>query len=201
VARQSARATEAQAPLLLAGSAVAYVVGPACLGAVIPRYVDGLPALRPLLPGMILLALAWPARQMLIAVGRSYSLCLATLLGFGVTVAAGTIGADRAGIVGVAWGMTIGYTAVFVLTSATAVVPWLGVGRWVEHMTGLCQVLGGFALATLLTAHVPLGYRNRWLDLAARSLLLSMWLLPALWFWGRRHGWGGLFEPRSATRK
>ena len=30
------------------------------------------PRLRPLLPGMILLGLAWPARQMLIAVGRPY---------------------------------------------------------------------------------------------------------------------------------
>ena len=68
VARQAARATEAQAPVLAAGSAVAYLVGPVFLGALMPRYVEGLPALRPLLPGMVLLGLAWPARQMLIAV-------------------------------------------------------------------------------------------------------------------------------------
>src|SRR5205085_11413610 len=113
-------ATEAQAPVLLAGGAVAYLVGPALLGLVMPRYVDGLPALRPLLPGMALLGLAWPARQMLIAVGRPYRLFLTTLAGFVVTAAAGTVGADRAGIVGVAWGLSLGYSAVVLLTSPAA---------------------------------------------------------------------------------
>ena len=197
VARQSARATEAQAPLLLAGSAVAYVVGPVVLGAVMPRYAAGLPALRPLLPGMILLSLAWPARQMLIAVGRPYLLCVATLLGLGVTAAAGTLGADRAGIVGVAWGMTVGYSVVFLLTSAAAVVPWLGTAGWTRHVGGLLVTLGWFALATLLTAHLPLGLANRWLDVGMRSVLLSTWLLPALWFWGRKHGWGGVLDRGS----
>ena len=200
VARQSARATEAQAPLLLAGSAVAYVVGPAVLGALIPRYAAGLPALRPLLPGAVLLSLAWPARQMLIAVGRPYLLCLATLLGLGVLAAAGTVGADRAGIVGVAWGMTVGYSVVFLLPSAAAVVPWLGVGGWTRHVAKLARTLGGFALATLATAHVPLGLPGRWLDLAARSVVLSVWLLPVMWLWGRGHGWGGLLERPGADR-
>ena len=47
--------------MLAAGSAVAYLVGPVFLGALIPRYAAGLPALRPLLPGMVLLGLAWLA--------------------------------------------------------------------------------------------------------------------------------------------
>ena len=55
-----------------------------------PRYVEGLPALRPLLPGMVLLGLAWPARQMLIAIGRPYRLCLATLAGLALTAVAGS---------------------------------------------------------------------------------------------------------------
>src|SRR4051812_14920061 len=93
VARQAARATEAQAPLLAAGGAVAYLVGPVFLGALMPRYVEGLPALRPLLPGMVLLGLVWPARQMLITVGRPYRLCLATLGGLAVVAIAGTTGA------------------------------------------------------------------------------------------------------------
>ena len=54
-----------------------------------PRYVEGLPALRPLLPGMVLLGLAWPARQMLIAMGRPYRLSLATLAGLALTAVAG----------------------------------------------------------------------------------------------------------------
>lgn len=196
VARQSVRATEAQAPALLAGSALAYLVGPVFLGAVMPRYVDGLPALRPLLPGMVLLGLAWPARQMLITVGRPYLLCLATLAGLAVTAVAGSIGADRAGIVGVAWAMTIGYACVSLFTTAAAVVPWLGWVEWVRHLARLALTLAGFTAATLLTTHAPLGLSGRWFDLAARVLFLAAWLLPTLWVWGARHGWGGVWERR-----
>ena len=88
-----------------------------------PRYAEGLPALRPLLPGTVLLGLAWPARQMLIAIDRPYRLCLATLAGLAVLAVAGTLGADRAGIVGVAWGMSLGYAAVSALTSARRLRP------------------------------------------------------------------------------
>ena len=52
----SPAATETQATPLAAGSAVAYLVGPLFLGSLMPRYAEGLPALRPLLPGMTLLA-------------------------------------------------------------------------------------------------------------------------------------------------
>jgi O-antigen/teichoic acid export membrane protein len=199
VARQAARATEAQAAVLMAGSAVAYVVGPAVLGAVMPRYVDGLVALRPLLPGTILLGMAWPARQMLIAIGRPYRLCLATLIGLAATAAAGVIGADRAGIVGVAWGMTAGYSVVYVFTSAAAIVPLAGILEWARHQARLARTVTGFAAGTLATAHMPLNLDNPRLDLAVRAALLATWLLPACWLWGARHGWGGLLERWSRS--
>jgi O-antigen/teichoic acid export membrane protein len=190
VARQAARATEAQAPVLLAGSAVAYLVGPAFLGALMPRYAEGLPALRPLLPGMILLGLAWPSRQMLITVGRPYRLCLATLAGLLVSAVAGSVGADAAGIEGVAWGMTIGSAALFALTSAAAVVPLLGAKDWARHQARLARTVAGFATGTLIVTHVPLGLGGGWIALTARCALLSVWLVPALWVWADRHGWG-----------
>jgi len=199
VARQAARATEAQAPVLLAGSAVAYLVGPTFLGTLMPRYAEGLPALRPLLPGVILLGLAWPARQMLIAVGRPYRLCLATLAGLAVTAAAGVVGADRGGIVGVAWGMTAGYSAVFLFTSAAALAPLVGPAVWAGHLGRLAWTVSGFAGATLLTAHAPTGLPGRWPDLAARCLALAAWLVPAGWLWGSRHQWGGVLERRGRS--
>jgi O-antigen/teichoic acid export membrane protein len=196
VARQAIRATEAQAPLLASGSAVAYLVGPVFLGAVIPRYAEGLPALRPLLLGTLLLGLAWPARQMLITIGRPYSLAAATLGGLALTGLAGTIGADRGGIVGVAWGMTIGYASVAWLTGATACVPALGWRPWWIHQSRLARTLIGFGSGTAITAHIPLGIDGRWPEFAARCLILAGWLLPTLWFWGNRHGWGGFLPSR-----
>lgn len=197
VARQAAKATEAQAPLLAAGSAVAYVVGPTFLGTLMPQYVDGLPALRPLLPGMIMLGLAWPARQMLIAVNRPYRLGLATLAGLAVTAAAATFGADTSGIVGVAWGMSFGYSALSLLTSATALVPVLGWTAWVGHQARLLGTLGGFLAGTLLTDLVPTSGQSPYLAFVVRSLVLSAWLLPTLWIWGRQNRWGGLLARRS----
>ena len=191
VARQALRAAEGQAPLLAAGSAVAYLVGPAFLGALMPRYAEGLPALRPLLPGTLLLGLAWPARQMLIAVGRPYTLASATLVGLGVTALAGSIGADQGGIVGVAWGTTIGYAAVAWLTGLFACVPRLGWPAWWAHQAWLARTLVGFAAGTAFAAHVPLPGLGRWPEFAARCLILAAWLLPTLWAWGRRHEWGG----------
>ncbi len=199
VARQSLRATEAQAPLLASGSALAYLVGPVFLGVLMPRFVDGLPALRPLLPGTLLLGLAWPARQMLITIGRPYTLALATLAGLVVATVAGAIGADRGGIVGVAWGMTCGYAAVAWLTGAAACVPILGWRPWWTHQANLARTLVRFGVATWLTAHVPMGSLGRWSEFAIRCVILLGWLLPTLWFWGRRHGWGG-FKRSSRVR-
>jgi O-antigen/teichoic acid export membrane protein len=196
VARLAARATESQAPLLAAGSAVAYLVGPVFLGALLPRYAEGLPALRPLLPGMVLLGLAWPGRQMLIAVDRPYRLFLATLLGLALTAAAGVIGAGSGGIVGVAWGMTIGYAGVYLLTTAVAFAPGLGARAWLAHQGRLARTLAGFAAGALVAAHVPLDL-PRWVAFAARCLILAAWALPPLFLWARRNGWGGVFDRRG----
>jgi O-antigen/teichoic acid export membrane protein len=198
VARQALRATEGQAPLLAAGSGVAFFAGPVFLGAVLPKYAEGLPALRPLLPGMLLLGLAWPARQMLITIDRPYRLVLATLIGLAVTTLAGLIGADRAGIVGVAWGMTVGYTALFLLTGATAFVPFLGLRAWCLHLLRLAAMLGwvalGGGLASMISPEI-----GRWGDAVVRLGVLAAWTLPALWVWGVRQGWGGLLPGRRGA--
>jgi O-antigen/teichoic acid export membrane protein len=191
VARQAIRATEAQATILAAGSAVAYVVGPVFLGTLMPRYAAGVPALRPLLPGMILLGLAWPARQMLIAIERPYRLFVATLAGLALTIAAGSIGADRGGIVGVAWGMSLGYAVVYLLTSATAFVPSLGWRTWAIHQARLAGSILPFAAGGLVTAQLPLQGLSQWTELAVRCAILAAWGFPLLWIWGTKHQWGG----------
>ncbi|WP_435021716.1 lipopolysaccharide biosynthesis protein [Tundrisphaera sp. TA3] len=192
VARQAMRAAEAQAPLLAAGGAVAYVLAPTVLGALMPRYVEGLPALRPALPGALFLGLAWPARQAMIALGRPYRLALATLVGLAATAGFGIVGADRAGMVGVAWGVSLGYAIVSALTACVAFAPLLGVRAWIGHGARTCRTLVGFTLGTLLVAHWPLNDLGSWAALALRTLALAAWLAPTMWLWGRRHEWGGL---------
>jgi O-antigen/teichoic acid export membrane protein len=199
VARQAARATEAVAPVLAAGSAVAYLVGPVFLGGLMPRYLEGLPALRPLLPGMIALGLAWPARQFLITIDRPYRLFLATLLGLGATTLGGWLGAGAAGIVGVAWGMTFGYLIVAMLTSAAAFVPFLDWKGWGIHLLRVAASLAWFATGAILAGHGPIYVEGRWIGFSLRCLFLVIWIVPALWLWGRRHDWGGLLD--RAVRK
>jgi O-antigen/teichoic acid export membrane protein len=194
VVRQAAVTTEAQAPPLAAGSALACVIGPLFLGTLLPRYIEGLPALRPLLPGVVLLGLAWPARQVLITIGRPYRLCLATTVGLAVTALTGWLGAELAGIVGVAWGMSFGYATVFLLTSVTAYLPALGWSGWFLHLARLAGTLAWYAAGAAVACTLPVAGATSWYGCAARCVILSLWMLPALIAWGRRHRWGGLLE-------
>ena len=188
VARLAMLATEAQAPVLFFGSAVAALAGPTFLGALMPKYVDGLPALRPLLIGMTLLGLAWPARQLLITVGRPYRLALATLAGLAVTAAAGIVGADASGLVGVAWGMSVGYGSVFLLTSAAAFAGSSGAPAWTRHLARLMSLGAWIGLGAALALSTGSIGGSRWTTMAARIALLAVWSLPALWTWSARLG-------------
>src|SRR5262249_10229002 len=153
--------------------------------------------MRPLLPGMILLGLAWPARQMLITIDRPYRLCLATLAGLALAIPAGGLGARAAGLVGGGWGMSVGYGLVYVFTSATAFGAVLGRFGLVEHYMRLAGCIAWYAAGALIAAHVPLPVRGEWAELAARSAVLAAWILPPLLHWGRKHEWGGLFGSRG----
>ena len=66
------------------------------------------------------------------------------------TAVAGTRGADRSGIVGVAWGMSAGYAAVFGLTSLAAFVPRLGLGFWISHQGRLAAGKASASKSTTL---------------------------------------------------
>ncbi len=192
VARQAVATTEAMATPLAAGGAVASLVGPVFLGALLPRYAEGLPAIGPLLPGMVVLGLAWPARQLLITLSRPYRLCLATTGGLALTILAGWLGADRAGIVGVAWGMSLGYATVYLLTSAAAFLPALGWRAWSIHLGRVAGTLSWFAAGSVIVGHFALVDERHWRAFVTQCGVLGVWMIPALIAWGRRHRWGGL---------
>ena len=198
VPTRALRATEAQGPVLAALAAWAYLVGPAALGLLLPRYAEGLPALRPLLPGVYLLGLAWPSRQMLIAVGRPYRLCAGTLAALLVAVGFGVLGADRAGIVGVAWAMSAGYAVVFLISSATAIVPDLGVVAWLAHLGRLAIPTLWFALGAVGVDYL-MPTSSSWQTWIPGALTLALWTFLAVCVWMRRRSWNRLFSPRTES--
>jgi O-antigen/teichoic acid export membrane protein len=183
VAQRALRATEAQAPLLACGAMGAFVFGPALLTLVVPRYAAGVVALRPLLPGMVLLSLAWPARQMLIAIGRPYRLFVATTIGLVIVAVCGWTGARLAGLVGVAGGVSIGFGCVYLLTSLTALGGFVGLSLWLRHLVRLCTIFGwcvaGSWLALALSPHESV------LAGLVRALVLCLFAAPlvARAFW------------------
>lgn len=190
VAEQAARVAEGQAVPLAAGSAFAAIAGPVVLGALMPQYVEGVPAIRPLLPGMVALGLSWPARQMLIAVGRPYRLLAATCLGLAITVVAGSIGAVQSGIVGVAAGSSVGFFALYLATTWAAFRPFLG---WWGHQARTAREVAPFAASAWIAAAVPI-VGGRWVELAARLTIVLALMAPLIWRWGRRHDRGGVFR-------
>jgi O-antigen/teichoic acid export membrane protein len=160
VALQAIRAIEVQAPLLGLGAAASCVLGPPLLGAILPRYAEGLSALAPLAPGMTLLALSWPSRQALIAVGQPYRLGLATLLGAVFVALSATTGALRGDLSGIAWGTSLGYAALYLATSFAAFGSTLGWQAFVGHQGRVLRSLGWYALGTKVaieTGHPALG--------------------------------------------
>ncbi len=201
VARHAAGAAEGQAPLLALGAGVAYLGAPMFLGMLLPRYADGLPALRPLLPGMLFLGLSWPARQALVTVGRPYRLSVTALAGIAVAAIVGVVGATRIGMAGIAWGMSAGYAVVFVLSSASAFVGALGGRAWAGHLGRVLLMSAWPLVGAVLADLAPAMFGNRWLDLTARCLLLGAWVLPFLWAWGRRLGWRRPRDRRPKRRQ
>ena len=188
VARQAARACEVQAPVLAAGAAVASVFAPWFLGLVIPKYADGLVAIKPLMLGPVLLGLAWPTRQMLIAVGRPWRLLAATLAGLALATGCVWWGTQRGTLEAVAWGMSLGGLAVYTLTSFVGLAPVLGVFRWVCHQVRIGLWLGWFALISLAAVQVRLVGAWDVVGLAGRAGVLAVLGLPPVVIWAARQG-------------
>jgi O-antigen/teichoic acid export membrane protein len=187
MARRVARATELLAAVLGPLFTISYIFMGEFLGLLLPRYVEGLPALRPLLPGMVLLGLAWPARQALIASGRPYRLLAATGLGLAATAPAAIAGLRAFGLVGIAWGMSIGFGATFAATTVAALVGPLGVRATLAHIGRVAAILACCALVAVPATHLPLTHGTapaRWL---ARGLILAATMLPVLWIAVRCH--------------
>ncbi len=188
VARQAARASEVQAPVLAAGAAVACVFAPWFLGLVIPKYAEGLLAIRPLMAGPIFLGLAWPSRQMLIAVGRPWRLLVATLIGLGLAALCVWVGLRIGRLEGVAWGMSVGGLAVYLLTSLVALMPALGFAGWMRHQARIALWLIGFAAAAGLALRVRLHGSWDLMGLFVRASILAVLILPPLVVWAARLG-------------
>ncbi len=202
VAQQVVQVVEAIAAPLAAGLAVAYVVGPTFLGFIVPRYTEGLPAIRPLLPGVLLLGLARPIREAMIAVGRPIPLAICSIPGLMIAAALGANAAREGEIVALSFGLSLGYAVFYLAISLAFVAREQGFRPWLFHQGRLSRTILWYVTGALLAAHLPLGLENsRWFDFGARVMLLALWGLPGLVLWGKSYSWGGLYRGRPSTRK
>ncbi len=124
VARLAARASELQAAAIALPAALALVAAPPLLRWMLPDYRSGLAPLAWLVPGVVLLVLALPGSQFLVAVGRQRRALGAVLLATAVAAVGNHFALSGGhGLVGVAAATTIAY-AVYFLT-VTAVSLWI----------------------------------------------------------------------------
>jgi hypothetical protein len=107
----------------------------------------------------------------------------------------GVIGAASAGLVGVAWGMSLGYAVVVLLTSLAGFAAILGGRAWIGHLGRLAIVLAAFAVAAVVAAHLRLEC-SRWVEHVARGTILTVLAAPPLIVCGVRAGWLGVLVSR-----
>ncbi|MEZ6069145.1 MAG: oligosaccharide flippase family protein [Pirellulales bacterium] len=190
VAELAARTTELLAAMLVLPAAVGLVLAPAVIGALLPKYTAGLPALVWLVPSTVLLGMTLPAGQSLVSVYRERTQLV--LVGVATLVAA--LGAWTAikldaGIVGVAAAMALANVVHFATTVALAIRAPLAGARWRSCLVRWIAV----GVPTMLPAIVFTQSSSGALHVVALQLLVVVlvWLatLAAAWRWG---GWSQL---------
>jgi len=182
VARLAARCSELQTAALILPAALALLVGPPVLGWLLPDYQSGLAPLVWLIPGVLMLVLALPCSQYMVAVGRQRQALLAVL----IATAIGAVGNHVAlsggwGLEGVAAATAVGYASYFVLAAAMSFCIDLDIAGRARYVVMHTLALG----PTLATALLLDGSTS--LTVAVCSVVV-VWLSTMLIGW-RFGGW------------
>jgi hypothetical protein len=104
-----------------------------------------------------------------------------------LTALAATLGAVRGGIVGVAWGMSLGFAATFVLTSLYGFLPLVGWNAWWRHQARLVRGMLWPCAGAVFAGGFPLGPCGPIREAVLRGMVLVVWLSPLVPGW-LRHG-------------
>ncbi|MBN2473489.1 MAG: lipopolysaccharide biosynthesis protein [Pirellulales bacterium] len=185
VARLVARCGELHAAAMALPAALALVLAPPVLGRLLPDYQTGLPPLLWLVPGAVLSALALPASQYLVAVGRQRRALVGVLIATGVAAVGNHVALSGGyGLVGVAVATACGYAVYFVLI--------VGVSFWIEldaadrfrYVASLLLALGPtLATAVCLERSWPVAETD-WRATAAKIGVVTL-----VWVWSVALGW------------
>ncbi|MBN1589251.1 MAG: oligosaccharide flippase family protein [Pirellulales bacterium] len=190
VARLAARTGELQAmAMALAGGLSLVLAGPV-LGWLLPRYRPGLLPTVWLIPGAILLAVALPANQYLIAINRQRR-ALAVVAVAVVLAAAANYQALTAGwgIVGVAMATTAAYACYWALVVGVSLGVDLPPGEQLRYLGMTCLALVPTLAVAWPLAQVDSSPSVDWLSLAGRAAsVASVWSVSAAIAW-RVGGW------------
>lgn len=207
VAKFAARSSEPLATSIGVVAAIAMLLAPPVLTAILPDYASGLKALVWLIPGVVCLGLALPLHQYLIAVGGQRRSFAALVVGAAVAGAGNALATRwETGLMGIAAATAASYAAYWFALAALSLWPQL---NWAER--------GRYALVATAALALPLA--SAWLappgstDLAGWSSLfnLRLWggmlgnmvlivlawimLVAAGWIYG---GWGQAWRQEGA---
>ena len=190
VALLAARASELQAAAMALAAGLSLILAGPVLGRILPDYETGLRPLVWLLPGVVLLSLALPASQYLVAVDRQGRALLAVVLATGMTAAGNHLALTAdGGLTGLAAATAAGYTAYFVLIVGISIwreLPWAERLRYVALITLVIAPTVG--LAASLESTSP-GTAADWRTTLARlAAVLLVWMATVAIGW-RHGGW------------
>lgn len=208
VAQLAARSLEPLSAALGLAAALALLVAPPLLGAILPAYQSGLAALAWLAPGTVCLGLALPLQQYLIAVGGQRRSVAALCLGL-LTAAAGNYLAVRsgAGLAGIAAATALSNALYWLCLMALSIWPELKLAQRGRYLAvsaaamGLPLLSASLALpeSSPLVGWTSLLDWRLWNDLLPRAAaVLAIWLgaIGVGWTYG---GWGGAWRQEAAS--
>jgi O-antigen/teichoic acid export membrane protein len=177
VAGLAARASELQAAAMALPAALALVAAAPILGRLLPDYRSGLPPLMYLVPGVVLVSLALPGSQYLVAVGRQRRALAAVLLGTALAALGNHLALSAGyGLIGVAAATAVAYGVYYLMIAAVSFWIELDCRGRVRYVAMIALALGPTLTTAVLLESLSPEAQDDW-----RSVLLKIVAVSAVW--------------------
>lgn len=201
VARLAARASELQAAMMILPAALATAAAPQVLGLLLPKYQEGLAPLVWTIPGIVAVAMALPASQCLLAIGRGRSVVMALTVCCGLAGLGNHLALTRGGgLTAVAQAMTVANIAYLFVLSAIAIWPHLNAVERGRYGAMQVAIVAGSLLLAARGEQVSANVAAACLRLVLESALVLLLWSAAMFLGWRYGGWSSAWRKGGASR-